>query len=212
MRPLSLLITVALIFNCVNEIFGHGMVTVPVGRGSRWRVDGTAPVNYDDNGSNCGGFTNQWSNQGGKCGICGDPYQNARPRRHEIGGSIGVSGVVVTTYNRNSVIEVTVKITANHLGKFKFDLCNTDSEAENEECFGRYPLKTSDGKDEYSIGSAAGDYKVYLRLPTNLTCQHCVLRWTYTAGNNWGWCGDGSGRLGCGPQETFRTCSDIKIQ
>lgn len=30
-------------------------------------------------------------------------------------------------------------------------------------------------------------------------------------GNNWGWCDDGTGALGCGPQETFRSCSDITI-
>lgn len=30
-------------------------------------------------------------------------------------------------------------------------------------------------------------------------------------GNNWGQCPDGSGALGCGPQESFRGCSDITI-
>lgn len=210
MQLLCILIIVALIFNCAVEILGHGMVISPVGRGSRWRIDRTAPVNYDDNGSNCGGFSNQWSVNGGKCGICGDPYQYATPRPHELGGSIGVNGVVVGSYNKNSTIEVTVRITANHLGKFLFDLCNLDYENESEECFARYRIRTSDGRDEYTIGSAVGDYKVLLKLP-NISCQHCVLRWQYIAGNNWGWCGDGTGRLGCGPQETFITCSDIKI-
>ena len=37
------------------------------------------------------------------------------------------------------------------------------------------------------------------------------------AGNNWGSCGEDGGEdlkaasLGCGPQETFRACSDIAI-
>lgn len=211
MGRLELLVTLALIFNCVLEISSHGMVLNPVGRGSRWKVDRTAPVNYDDNGSNCGGFSNQWSSQGGKCGICGDPYQSQRPRMHELGGLIGVSGVVVATYNKSSTIEVTVRITANHLGYFVFDLCNLDNEPESDECFTRNKVITFDGKNEYAIGSAVGDYQVLLTLPKNLKCQHCVLRWTYVAGNNWGWCADGSGRLGCGPQENFRTCSDIKI-
>lgn len=36
--------------------------------------------------------------------------------------------------------------------------------------------------------------------------------WTmYILGNTWGWCEDGSGGLGCGPQEEFRSCSDISI-
>lgn len=31
------------------------------------------------------------------------------------------------------------------------------------------------------------------------------------SGNNWGRCSDGVSRVGCGPQETFRGCSDIAI-
>ena len=30
-------------------------------------------------------------------------------------------------------------------------------------------------------------------------------------GNNWGKCDDGSGAVGCGPQETFRDCADVEI-
>lgn len=30
-------------------------------------------------------------------------------------------------------------------------------------------------------------------------------------GNTWGQCEDGTSGLGCGPQEHFRTCSDISI-
>ena len=37
-----------------------------------------------------------------------------------------------------------------------------------------------------------------------LSCSQCILQWTYTAGNNWGVCANGTGELGCGPQETFR--------
>lgn len=31
-------------------------------------------------------------------------------------------------------------------------------------------------------------------------------------GNSWGVCDNGSGQLGCGPQENFRGCSDIGIR
>ncbi|XP_068250185.1 alpha-amylase-like [Palaemon carinicauda] len=37
------------------------------------------------------------------------------------------------------------------------------------------------------------------------------LQWRYVAGNNWGICPDGSGSLGCGPQEEFRACADVAI-
>lgn len=31
------------------------------------------------------------------------------------------------------------------------------------------------------------------------------------AGNNWGKCDDGTEKVGCGPQEQFRACSDVSI-
>ena len=37
------------------------------------------------------------------------------------------------------------------------------------------------------------------------------LKWTYVCGNNWGYCEDGTQAVGCGPQEWFRACSDIRI-
>lgn len=45
-----------------------------------------------------------------------------------------------------------------------------------------------------------------------LECSNCVLQWHYTAGNNWGVCANGTGALGCGPQEQFRGCADISIE
>ena len=50
------------------------------------------------------------------------------------------------------------------------------------------------------------------RIPSNLVCDHCVLQWKYTAGNNWGVCGNGTSGLGCGNQENFFSCSDITIE
>ena len=68
----------------------------------------------------------------------------------------------------------------------------------------------------------------FLKMLFRLSCSQCILQWTYTAGNNWGVCANGTGELGCGPQETFRllfakflfsfdslflfrACSDIRI-
>lgn len=33
----------------------------------------------------------------------------------------------------------------------------------------------------------------------------------FPTGNNWGNCPNGTGAIGCGPQEEFRACADIKI-
>lgn len=49
------------------------------------------------------------------------------------------------------------------------------------------------------------------RLPADLTCKHCVLQWRYIAGNNWGICPNGTGAVGCGPQEEFRACADVAV-
>lgn len=51
---------------------------------------------------------------------------------------------------------------------------------------------------------------VCYRLP-DISCSHCVLQWIYIAGNNWGACPNGTGAVGCGPQEEFRACADIAI-
>lgn len=53
-------------------------------------------------------------------------------------------------------------------------------------------------------------FKIRLVLPKGLTCDHCVMQWWYTVGNNWGCDADGCG-LGHGPQETFVNCADIRI-
>ncbi|CRL06465.1 CLUMA_CG019451, isoform A [Clunio marinus] len=201
-----------LIIVIIDDVKGHGMVMDPVNRASRWKVDPTAIPDYNDMEGFCGGYQFQWSPAiQGRCGLCGDRYTDALPRAHELGGTYG-QGVIVKSYEKGSSISVTVRITANHRGYFYFRICNLDHEQESDECFERYKLSTTTGSSTYTLPStAAADYFVSLKLPTGLTCKHCVLQWTYVAGNNWGYCDDGSGRLGCGPQEHFRTCSDIQI-
>lgn len=199
------------ILNYLNEAAGHGYVMDPVNRASRWRVDGSTPRDYNDMEGFCGGYAVQWSQNSGKCGLCGDPWNNPTPRTHELGGAMG-QGVIVKTYQQGSTVSVTVKITANHRGYFYFKICNLDVENESEACFERNKVLISNGATTYPLPSTESkDYILSLKLPANLYCNRCVLQWTYVAGNNWGICPDGSGSLGCGPQEHFRTCSDIKI-
>ncbi|CAB4001895.1 Hypothetical predicted protein [Paramuricea clavata] len=63
-------------------------------------------------------------------------------------------------------------------------------------------LELENGDQEWNLGdTGAGDYTITLRLPTGLSCVHCVLQWWYTTGNNW---------KGHEP-ETFVNCADIKI-
>ncbi|XP_055541532.1 uncharacterized protein LOC129727584 isoform X2 [Wyeomyia smithii] len=206
---LTILCQLALV---VCLVAGHGMVLEPIARGSRWRCNSKAPANYDDNGLYCGGYYVQWQQNGGKCGMCGDNYADATPRLHELGGPFG-QGEIVRNFTMGAAIEVKVTITVNHRGHFVFNICDLDNNLlESEECYAQYQLLDTEGRREWYLNStSAGTYLVNLQLPPYLVCEHCVLQWTYVAGNNWGYCADGTGRLGCGPQENFRTCSDIGI-
>ncbi len=41
-----------------------------------WRYGFDTPPNYNDHELYCGGFSRQWRTNGGKCGICGDPWDS----------------------------------------------------------------------------------------------------------------------------------------
>ncbi|ALC46882.1 CG4367, partial [Drosophila busckii] len=200
-----------MLISCLlQQTHGHGMMLDPPGRSSRWRYDDSAPKNYDDNALYCGGFWKQTQN-GNKCGLCGDDYSDALPRANELGGKYG-QGVIVKSYYSSTLTALNVRITANHLGYFSMDLCNLDEfNGESDDCFAKYQLEFIDGNKRLYIGSTTGNIEAIVQFPKGVSCKHCVLRWTYTAGNNWGICENGNGALGCGAQETFRSCADISI-
>ncbi|KAH8311234.1 hypothetical protein KR044_005138 [Drosophila immigrans] len=206
------LLSVALLLAIgLHQIDAHGMMLNPPSRSSRWRYDSSAPQNWNDNELFCGGLYTQ-ANNGGQCGLCGDNFSTAQPRPNEIGGQIGGSGVITKSFAAANAINVGVKITTNHLGHFEFHLCNLDTfGGESEACFNQHRLRFPDGSDRLQIGTQSGEFDVTVLLPEGLTCQHCVLRWTYVGANNWGMCDNGTGSLGCGPQETFKNCADVSI-
>lgn len=114
--------------------------------------------------------------------MCGDDYSLSQPRPNEIGGKFG-QGVIVKSYTGVNIAEINVLITANHLGYFRFDLCNLDEfGSESEECFDKYPLLFADGNRKLQIGSTTGNIYSNVTLPSGVSCKHCVLRWVYTAG------------------------------
>lgn len=57
MKLQVLIVLVVAVF--LSEVAGHGMVMDPVNRGSRWRIDGSDPKNYNDNANYCGGSLSQ---------------------------------------------------------------------------------------------------------------------------------------------------------
>ncbi|KAF2367415.1 Cellulose/chitin-binding protein N-terminal [Trinorchestia longiramus] len=108
-------------FYLTGTAYGHGFLAEPPGRASAWRYGFNTPVDYDDNECFCGGFTYQYASMGGKCGICGDPWDQ-NPRDHEVGG-IYATGTIVRDYTQGQVIKTTGNVTTNHLGHFEYKIC-----------------------------------------------------------------------------------------
>ncbi|XP_056009098.1 uncharacterized protein LOC130051286 [Ostrea edulis] len=195
----------------------HGRLMKPCQRASLHRCyqDQNFPANTNDMALFCGGKGTQWNVNGGKCGICGDPYNGAKP--HEAGGKYA-TGFITETYRQGQEIDATVELTAAHRGKFFFKICKQTNDyiEVTQECLDKSQLKVVQNgelKDYYAVtetGSAMINIK--LKLPDDLTCEHCVFQWWYTTGNNWGRFPGEKGCLGCGPQETFVNCADVKIE
>lgn len=197
----------------INLVYSHGTMIDPVSRNSLWRVDKTAPINYNDIEMFCGGI-GVLTSSGGKCGICGDPYTSQSPRPHETGGYMVVNKTV-KNYFPGSTIDVMIDLDTNHGGYFEFELCrrNSINSMETDDCFER--LRFIDGTYRKQLKmdhSDKGLMSMSLLMPDNLVeCRACILRWNYRAGNNWGICHDGTAGSGCGPQELYRNCADISI-
>jgi len=198
----------------VGSVLGHGRLRDPPSRASMWRDGYKTPHDYDDDQAYCGGITALWSINKGKCGFCGDPWHQAEPRSHELGGKYG-KGIITRNYTQGQEIEVYVQLTTNHRGWFEFRLCPLENPGPGhdatQECLDKHLLELADGSGtQYTIGSGM-DFRVKLKLPEGLTCKHCVLQWHWRCANNWGICPDGKGAMGCGKQEWFRGCSDVSI-
>ncbi|XP_078350906.1 uncharacterized protein LOC144635697 [Oculina patagonica] len=194
-------------------VHGHGMMLDPASRNSAWRFFPNRPAQYTDNELNCGGFSVQWSKNKGKCGVCGDAYHLENPQ-YVYPGLYAKDRFITKTYKEGHTIEVTVKITSNHQGFFRFrvgKLEDPKSPITQEQL--THLLLQPDGSNTWPLHSSKNqEFKIKLVLPKGLTCDHCVMQWRYTAGNNWGCDKDGDCGVGKGDQqETFVNCADIKI-
>ncbi|GFR84280.1 hypothetical protein ElyMa_005994900 [Elysia marginata] len=201
------------LFLLVLKVKGHGRLLEPPSRGSLWRLGYSAPVNYEDNQLFCGGVKVQYSINGGKCGVCGDPWNGKR--EHEAGGRYA-NGVIVRKYKVGQVINATVELTANHRGFFEFRICPTDNPFKKvtHHCLRKFPLEVADtGLTRFAVPTRDSHAKITvpLRLPSDVTCRACLFQWKYTAGNSWGVSADGRQCVGCGNQEQFYGCADIAI-
>ena len=119
-------------------VSGHARFIEPPSRASAWRYGFDTPPDYNDNQVFCGGFTYQFAQAGGKCGICGDPWLDAQ-KPHEAPGGQYATGTIVRSYNAGETIKAKIQVTANHAGDFTFKLCpnNNVNQDPTQECFDR---------------------------------------------------------------------------
>lgn len=76
---------------------------------------------------------------GGKCGVCGDPFDEAI-KPHEAPGGVFATGTIVRRYTEGQIIPVTIQITAVHKGYYEFKLCpnNNPMKDPTQDCFEKY--------------------------------------------------------------------------
>lgn len=65
----------------------------------------------------------------------------------------------------------------------------------DQHCLDKYLLRLTNGTAQYYPGSGNKEFDAVYKLPDDLTCSHCVFQWRYIAGNNWGDCGNGTGKI-----------------
>lgn len=199
----TIIIVLLSILTIVPLVHGHGMMIHPVNRASRWRDGFKGPTEYTDNQLSCGGAGPQWEQHGGKCGVCGDEY-GVTPR-FAYPGLFAQDPPIVRNYDEGQVIEIKIRLTANHKGYFTFRVAPLVNPPIKQEDLDKNVLKrpNANGDTEWPVTTedGTGDFNMLYTLPVGLTCKHCVLQWWYTTGNNYG---------GHNP-ETFVNCADIEI-
>ncbi len=99
-----------ILVNKISKSEQHGFMREPPSRASAWLTDpdfASCCKNYEYNQMFCGGFMHQWELNGGKCGICGDPWDGEK--KFEKGGSHYL-GKIVRNYDPESIIPVTIQV------------------------------------------------------------------------------------------------------
>lgn len=74
----------------------------------------------------------------GRCGICGDPFDEM-VKPHEAPGGTFATGTIVRNYTEGQTILVKIDITALHKGFYEFKICPNDNVKQDppQSCFDR---------------------------------------------------------------------------
>ncbi|KZS12834.1 Uncharacterized protein APZ42_022080 [Daphnia magna] len=138
-RSYSLIKIFTILTAMVSLANGHGRLRDPPSRSSAWRDGFKVPPDYNDTEGFCGGYERQWLVNKGKCGVCGDPFDEII-KPHEAPGGAFATGTITRTYTEGQVIPVKIDITALHKGYYEFKLCpnNNVRQDPSQECFNRF--------------------------------------------------------------------------
>ena len=82
-------------------------------------------------------------------------------------------------------MQVTIQISASHLGYFEFRICpnNNRTRAITHECLDQYLLEIVGSPHTTKFyDQLQGMYELEVRLPAGLTCSQCVVQWRYHTG------------------------------
>ncbi|XP_052692601.1 uncharacterized protein LOC128171028 [Crassostrea angulata] len=201
MRELMLMIV--LLLSILQKVITQVTLIDPPGRSTLWRQGFNSAVNHHDDQLFCGGYRNFVRN-GGKCGVCGDPYQG--PLENEAGGKYAI-GIISKHYDGTAkYINVTIEQTVFKKGYYEFRICpnNDVNNRVKQECLDQYLLQIysmeyfpfDDGKptDSFSLipgntqyfPEGRGIHNLRLGIPDKLTCTQCVLQWKYITGKGQG--------------------------
>lgn len=132
---------------------------------------------------------NQWENQQGKCGVCGDPFQG--PLDNVPPGGKYAAGIISRDFDEGDIIISKVQVTADHRGYFEFKLCanNDVSRPVEQDCLDKTVLRILNATAEeptkyYTHWEDWKTYELHLKLPYGVFGSQCVLQWRYHTGNN----------------------------
>ncbi|CAJ1374826.1 unnamed protein product [Effrenium voratum] len=120
-----------------------------------WGVQGHGFIEHPAARNIEAGAKNQWCPHcGNGAGVCGDGGQWASNSNYVDTGSDPV-----VTWTAGTIQEVTIRITAHHMGHFEFSICNqkiTSSLADPQSCLDEFILERA-SKEELGLSCAAND-------------------------------------------------------
>ena len=146
------------------------------------------------------------------CGVCGNTDSECPSQTY-------CKNVIVRTYKAGSTIPVTINFSGNHGGVIQFRLCSAANGAATWACLEQHRLAIQEAggktiwQEPWSDNEKHdGDVPLHVTLPSGFKCDRCVFQWHWTAANYMGTCANGTTGMGCGGQQTYIACADIKIE